>query len=176
LTIDFALDFDWSSWSLSELDESTWYIIILIINESANGIAGLIDVRGDVGNDRGAVLLVSRPPCRSIDSISTVSTPNVGMTERFLFLLVIVTLGLCIVAVAGAPLVGLVRLFIGVENTASTSVTMLEALVTGAVGRVGSVSLSLRGIEGVVAVLVSLGGPGDEGECESVVHHYLFYL
>ena len=143
----------------------------------ANGIAGLIDVRGDVGNDRGAVLLVSGPPFSSIDTVSSVSTPNVGMTERFLFLLVIVALGLCIVAVAGAPLVGLVGLLIGVENTALTSVTMLEALVTGAVGRVGSVSLSLRGIEGVVAVCgVSVGGPGDEGECESVAeHNYLFY-
>ena len=95
------------------------------------------------------------------------------MTERFLFRLVIVTLGLCVIAVAGSPLVGLVGLLIGVENTTATSVTMLEALGTSAVGRVSSVSLSLRSIKGVVAVsvvVVSLGGPSHEGDCEKVEH------
>ena len=60
--MDEALDIDWSTWSLSELDLGTWDISggnIDTVEEYAFGIAGLINVRWDVRNDRGAVLLVS---------------------------------------------------------------------------------------------------------------------
>jgi len=63
--MDEALDIDWSTWSLSELDLGTWDRSGCrgwgsdIVEEYASGIAGLINVRWDVRNDRGAVLLVS---------------------------------------------------------------------------------------------------------------------